>query len=482
MKFMNVFVRWGTICFFLSVFNTSCKVPHTLDSSTDIRVPASFTGTTDTSGIGDIPVHDFFTDSNLVAIIDTALKNNPDLLSAMQRVEIARAGFTQSKGALLPAVSAGASAGVEKYGDYTMNGVGNFDTNLSHNLKSDQRIPNPTPDFFIGFQSFWEIDLWGKLRNRRKAAYARYLASEKGQQLVVTTLVSEIARTYYQLLALDSKLGILQQNIRLQETGLEIVNIQKAAGRVTELAVEQFTAQLLSTRSKEAEIQQLITETENRLNFLAGRFPQPVFRSGSINDQQLPASVSAGIPSEMLLRRPDIRQAALELAATKADAEAARLSFLPSLTLTPRAGLNAFNAALLANPASLAAALYSGFYAPVFNRRALKAGLRTATARKQQAVYDYRKSVLLGYQEVVTSLKGIDNYEKVYKLKKEQANVLGEAVSTSNDLFLSGYASYLEVITAQKNVLEAELELVNARQIQFSMLINLYRSLGGGWK
>lgn len=466
----------------VALLMTGCKVSPALYEHSHPALPETFTGNTDTASIGNIPVRTFFNDPFLTGLIDSALKNNFDIRIAAERMEILKAGYHLRKGLLLPQVAGKADAGVARYGDYTMNGVGNFDTNLSPNISGDRTIPAPTPEYFIGFQSNWEIDLWGKLRNQKKAAYARYLSSGKGWQLIATSLVAEIAQLYYELLALDSKLAILRENISLQQKGVEIIEIQKSAGNVTQLAVEQFSAQLLNTKSEEAILMQQIVNTENRMNFLLGRLPQPVPRGNAIDRQEFPEEIKAGIPASMLLRRPDIRQAELELAAAHADVEAARLAFMPSVTLTPYVGLNAFKAGLLANPGSLAYGIVSGLTVPVLNRRALKANHKISRARKEQAVLAYGKTVFGAYGEVVTGLKAIENYQKVYELKKEEAKVLKSAVSTSNDLFLAGYASYLEVITAQKNVLAAELGLINAREAQFKMLITLYRSLGGGWK
>lgn len=482
MKLDNYYFFFFLTGIFLVSLN-SCKVNDVQDYSPSIKVPAAFTVSDDSAqSIGMYPREQFFTDSLLKNLIDTALKNNPDLQVALQRMELIRSSVLLRKGLMLPTVNGVGSAGVRKFGDYTIDGVGNFDTNLSDNLRDNQHIPNPTPDYFAGFQSSWEVDLWGKLKNRKKAAYTRFLASEKGKHLVETALVAEVASLYYELVALDNKLRILQKNIALQETALEIIRIQKTAGRVTELAVEQFTAQLLGTKSKEAEIQQEIIEAENLMNTLLGRFPQPVPRGKGILDQQLPVDRNVGIPSAMLLKRPDIQQAELELEATKADIEAARAAFLPSLTINAHLGVQAFRAAVLADPGSIAYGILGGLSAPLVNRKYLKADLARSVSQNKIAYYNYKKSILTGFSEVTGSLKALENYDKVYLLKEQQADVLHEAVTTSNDLFLAGFASYLEVITAQKAVLEAELGLINARTRQFVTVIELYRALGGGWQ
>ncbi len=477
--FYRISFGWGLL---VLLTLGSCRVTAPLQMPVAQKTPEYFASRTDSASVADMPWQEFFADKNLVQLIDTALRNNPDLQIALQRVEAARAGIMTTRAALLPSVSAVAAAGVDKYGDYTMNGVGNYDTNLSEHIRGDRRIPNPTPDYFLGLRSSWEIDLWGRLRNRRKAAVNRFLASEKGRQLVVTSLVAQVAELYYQLLALDNEMDIIRKNIRLQEKALETITIQKQGGRATQLAVQQFEAQLLHTRSLEAEKRQAIIRTENGLNLLLGRYPQPISRGNPILEQTLPAEVQTGLPVAMLRRRPDIRQAELELAAVRADVDAARAAFLPSFTITPYVGLNAFRAALLLNPASVAYGVLGGIGAPILNRRQIRSQYNREAAANLGLYYEYQKLILSGYQEVVTDLRGIENLEEAYRLRQQSTNVLLDAVSTANDLYVSGYASYLEVITAQRSVLEAELELTNTRKEQFLSLIDLYRALGGGWK
>ena len=466
----------------LSLLISSCRTVSIPPTAPTIKVPTTFASTTDSSSVGDLNWKAFFDDDNLVGLIDSALAHNPDLQLAVQRINVARANYDYTKGALRPSVNAVASAGVDRFGKYTMNGVGNFDTNFSDNISGAQQIPNPTPDYFLGVRSTWEVDLWGKLRNQRKAAYIRFLASDKGRHLVMTALVAEVARLYYTLLALDSEQDIIQENIQLQQKAVELVQVQKDAGRVTELAVQQFTAQLLNTQGLEVQIRQQIVAVENQLNLLLGRYPQPIARGRLIQEQTLPPQIKAGISAQMLRRRPDIRQAELEMEAAHIDVAIARAQFLPSLTLSPYVGLNSFRAAYLFNPVSLAAGILGGLSAPVFNRRFLKSNLIVSEAQGKAAFYGYQKVVLTGFSEVMTSLRGLDNYRQVAELQAKEASVLKQSVTISNELFRGGYAAYLEVITAQRSVLEAQLALINTKQAQFHSLIDLYRALGGGWQ
>ncbi|GAB3641985.1 TolC family protein [Spirosoma arcticum] len=445
-------------------------------------VPVSFAGNADSVGIAARNWRTFFGDESLVTLIDTALSGNLDLRIATQRIEQARATFDYSRGFLAPQVNLAASAGVDRYGRNTLNGVGNFDTNLSDNVRGNLLIPNPTPDFFVGARSTWEIDIWGKLRNRRKAAYLRLLGSEKGRHAVITGLVAEIARQYYSLLALDGEQEIIQKNITYQQNALDLVRIQKQAGRVTELAVQQFAAQLLNTRSRQGQVRQQIIEAENELNRLLGRYPQSIARGRSLQTRDLPGQVLTGLPARMLIRRPDIQQAELDLQAANIDVDVTRAEFLPSLNLTGYVGMNSFRLGTLVNPASVAAGLLGGLSAPVFNRRFIRANYQGSIAQSREVFYRYRQTIVNGFSEVTTNLRGVENYRQVAELQTEEVQTLTNAVNISNDLFRSGYATYLEVITAQRSVLEAELALINTKQAQFLSLTDLYRALGGGWE
>ncbi|GAB3939631.1 TolC family protein [Spirosoma harenae] len=478
-----LFRRLWVFFFFISVWILGgCQLPKPLLQPSASPIPVTFADQSDSIGIASQNWRDFFADQNLIQLIDTALAGNLDLRIATQRIESARAAFAYTRGYLAPQVNAVASAGVDRYGNYTMNGVGNFDTNLSENIRGNNRIPNPTPDYFVGARSTWEVDIWGKLRNRKQAAYVRLLASEKGRHVVITALVAEVARYYYTLLALDGEMEIIQKNIDLQQNALGLVRIQKEAGRVTELAVQQFTAQLLNTRSRQGRVRQQIIEAENQLNRLLGRYPQPIGRGKSLQERDLPGQVLTGLPAQMLTRRPDIRQAELELQAAHIDVDVARAEFLPSLNLNAYVGLNAFRTAVLFNPASIAAGLLGGLSAPIINRRFLKGNYQQSVAQTRESLYRYRQTILTSFSEVTTNLRGVENYRTVANLQSQEVNVLQKAVTTSNDLFSSGYASYLEVITAQRSVLEAELAMINTRQQQFLAFTDLYRALGGGWQ
>lgn len=461
----------------------SCRTPQPATQPQDLKVPASFSS--DRSPDPGLTANRtlVFTDTLLVNLIDIAVRQNQDVSMALQRIEAARSAFRIRKGALIPSVEAAANASAQRYGDYTMEGVGNYDTNLSGNITDDQKVPLPmVPNYFLGLRSSWEIDLWGKLRNQKRAAYLRLLGTQQAMNLVITTLVAEVSFRYYELLALDRQQDILKRNIALQDSAVRIAEVQQEVGRTTALGVQQFQAQLLRTRSLLVQTEQDLAKTENELNLLLGRFPQPVDRSADWSVLQIPLHLSVPMPGYILSRRPDVLQAEAALKAAKADVAAAKAAFLPSLIVSPFVGYNAFNSSLLFRPGSLSYGIIGGLTGPLLNRSAVKGSYKRAEAEKMEAWHAYNKAVINAFQEVQTTISNMDRLRQVYEFNRQETEVLTQAVATSNELFKAGYASYLEVIAAQRNALEAEINQVETRKKLFQSQITLYRASGGGWQ
>lgn len=458
-----------------------CKAPAPDTATTSAPVPQSFgaTATQDTTSTATVKWNEFFKDQNLVDLIDVALKNNQELNMTLQEIEIAKNDVRVRKGLLLPSVGVRAGAGVEKVGRYTSQGAGDATTEIKPGVET----PDPLGDFTIAAYANWEVDIWKKLRNSKKAAVNRYLATVEGKNFVVTNLIAEIADSYYELLALDSQLDIVKQTITLQSNALEIVKIQKQAARATELGVKKFEAEVLTSKSMEFDILQQIKETENKINFLLGRYPQEIKRTNTKFLTLLPASVSAGIPSQLLMNRPDVKQAELELVAAKLDVKVARAEFYPSLDISAAFGVQAFKPSyLFTMPESLLYSLAGDLAAPLINRNAIKAEFASANARQLQALYNYDKTILNAYLEVSTQLSKIDNLQKGYDLKSQQVDALNKSIDVSNDLFKSARVDYFEVLMTQRDALEANLELIDTKKEQLNAAVHVYRDLGGGWK
>ncbi|MDX5421742.1 MAG: efflux transporter outer membrane subunit [Hymenobacteraceae bacterium] len=462
---------------FLALSFTACVTPAAIQKTENRAVPASYNSSQDTTNTGTIQWRSYFSDPNLAALIDTALQHNQELNITLQEIEISRNEVRARKGEYLPSVGLRAGAGVDKVARYT--NIGAMEANT--NIEGERAMPDPLPEFLVGAYANWEVDVWHKLRNAKKAAVYRYLSSVEGRNFMVTNLISEIADAYYELLALDNQLAIVQQNIKLQGNALKIVKVQKEATRLTELAVRRFEAHLLHTQSMQYDLQQKITETENRINFLVGRFPQPIHREMSGFEQLVPETIQAGIPAQLLTNRPDIKQAELELAAAKLDLKVAKAMFYPSVGITAGIGYQAFNPSFLLNPESLLYTLAGDLAAPLVNRNAIKASYYSANAKQLQAVFNYERTILNAYIEVANQLSKIDNLEKSYDLKAREVEALTQSVGISKDLFASARADYMEVLLTQREALESRFELIETKKEQMSALVQVYRALGGGW-
>jgi len=458
---------------------TACKLPEVAQRAENKNVPVSFNGSQDTVSTAGIQWRNFFTDPNLINLIDTALKNNQELNITLQDIEIAKNEIKARKGELLPSVTYGAGAGFDKVGRYTSSGAGDASTEIT----PGKGVPEVLPDYHFGLQANWEADIWHKLRNSKKAAISHYLSTVEGKNFVITNLIAEVANSYYELLAADNQLETVKKNIELQRNALELMKIQKQASRVNELAVRKFEAEVLSSKSLEFDIQQNITETENKINFLLGRYPQPIARDKSNFTDLVPPTVQTGLPSQLLANRPDIKQAEYELAAAKLDVKVAKAQFYPSLGISAAIGYQAFNPSyLLRTPESLIYSLAGDLAGPLINKNAIKAEYLTANAKQLQAVFDYEKTILNGYIEVANQLSKISNLQKSYDLKSKQVAALTQSIDISNDLFKSARADYFEVLMTQRDALQSKLELIETKKQQLNAVVDIYHALGGGWR
>lgn len=457
---------------------SNCVTPRATLREADLLVPDRYLASTDTASIARLNWQQFFDDPHLVALIDSALHQNQELNIMLQEIEIARNEVRARKGEYLPFVHAGAAAGVERDGKYTRFGA--LDENVE--VEPGTPIPQPLTDYRVGLTATWELDVWNRLRNAKKAAAARYLSTAEGKNFLVTNLIGEIANAYYELMALDNALAIVRQNITLQTNAFQIVQRQKEAAKVTQLAVNRFEAQLLNTQNLQYDILQRIRETENRLHLLTGRVAPRIARSSERFSDIRMDSLAAGIPSQLLLNRPDIRQAEWQLMAARLDVKSARASFYPSFSITAATGFQSFDASFLLKPQSVLYHLAGDMMAPLVNRNAIRAAYNTANARQQQRLYEYERTILNGYLEVVNQLAGVTNFAGSYRTKAREVDILTQSIDISNNLFTSARADYLEVLLTQQEALDSRMELIDIKLQQLNAKVNLYRALGGGWR
>lgn len=457
----------------------ACKTPQITEQSANVRLPQNYGKAGDSLSSGTLAYNAFFKDPYLVKLIDTALAQNQELNIMLKEIEISQNEVMARKGEYMPFVSYRGGMGLDKVARYTNIGASEATTDI----KPGRETPEPLPDFLGGLYANWEVDIWHKLRNARQAAFTRYLSSVEGRNFMVTNLVAEIANSYYELLALDNQLQIVRQNIDIQNNALQIVKIQKEGSRATELAVRKFEAEVYRTKSLEYDVKQEIIAVENRINYLVGRYPQAIERSSNSFDDLLPTKLSLGNPQQLLENRTDVKAAELRMAAAKIDIAVAKANFYPSLGLSASLGLQSFNPIYLAKlPESMLASLVGDLVGPLVNKNAITAQYYNANASQIQAIYDYERTVLNAYIEVLTQTAGIDNLAGSYELKANAVKALSESIQISNDLYLSARADYMEVLLTQRDALESKFELVETKKQQLSATVNLYHALGGGWK
>lgn len=327
------------------MLTSGCKIKEATTAESRIVLPEEYQGVDKdtTLSIAQINWENYFQDPRLKTLIGSSLANNQDNLMTLERIKASRAIMKAAKAGLLPAVSGMAGASQRKFGEYTMDGVGNFDSNLSSTVPEDKRIPDPYKDFIIGANFEWELDVWGKLTNRKRAAVSRFMASEEMAKAVRTWLVSEVASNYYELLAIDAEINVLHENIRLQEIGLRLISELKEGGRANQLAVDQFEALVLNSKAQlEAKIREQ-RSTEYGLSRLVGNLEIPTNRIELDSAVERPRIREIGIPAQMLQYRPDVKEAEYQLQASRFDVNAAKAAFYPSINLFGMAGFNAFD-------------------------------------------------------------------------------------------------------------------------------------------
>jgi HAE1 family hydrophobic/amphiphilic exporter-1 len=471
-----------TLIFAVALSNavTGCKIAVT-PLSKNVSLPSRFDSTTAVMEDTLKPWTIFFADTCLKKLIGEALENNFDRLLALQRIHLAQASLQSSKSTLVPEVGAQLGGTVDKFGDYTMNQIGNDDTNRSETLPDSKHLPTPYTEFLAGLKFAWEINLWGRFSAGRQAYKERLIASRYGHHLVDSRIVSEVALVYFQLLGLDREKEVIEDGIRLRELALELAKVQKEGGRINQVAVDQFEIQVLNARGQLVKVNQQILQAEARCNQLAGRYPRSIQRL-SLRDYPDTIAFASTSPLLLLTARPDIKQAEHELLAHEWDLKVARAAFYPSIDLSGVVGVAAFDLSKFALlPASTMYHAAAGLSAPILQRRRIKASFSTMQARRQMALINYRKAVLNAYYEVYIVTRNQEALQDQVRLKRQETVAQRRAVLNAGDLFTGGYATYLEVLTLQRQLLESELQLSNLQAKFLANKTNMYRSLGGGW-
>jgi NodT family efflux transporter outer membrane factor (OMF) lipoprotein len=468
----------SSLFFALLLLAVACKSPEQVQQNLQVPAPAfrndtaANVDTTTSTSIAQLPWKQFLANTELATLIDTALRKNTDLQIAVKNIEASDLLLKKAKWGLVPQVG--------------------LVVNSSNSIPSRNSLTGLTASQFLGTSDLnnymatlgvsWEADIWGKIKNQKREAFAQYLQTQEARKAVQTTLVAAIATGYYNLLMLDEQLAIARRNLALGDSTLLIMKQQYAVGQLTTLAIEQAAAQRLIAAGLIPQLDERINQQENALSVLIGIPPQAITRQRSLQSLNLPPIIRTGLPDEMISFRPDVKSRELELQIANAHIGLARANMYPSLVISAQGGINSLKTSNWFNiPASLFGMVAGSLAQPILQKRTLRTEYEVAIIKREQAVLAFRGVVLTAYQEVADVLTSIEQLEKRQGFAAERVDKLMKATGDAGKLFSSGMANYLEVITAQSNALSGELELASIRHRQITAVIDLYRALGGGW-
>lgn len=433
----------------------------------DVATPAAWrTAQAETNSLADNAWANFYRDPVLVQLIQTALTNNHDIRIAAARIEEALAGYRVSRAALFPALNAS--------GEYSKARAGNV-----------RPLPGAEAEEYdlFGLLSY-EVDIWGRVRRSKEAARAQLLASEEGRKTVQVGLVAGVASTYFNLRALDRQLEIARDTLASRSNAMELASAKfdDGEGIVSELDVAQASTQVASAQSAIANLERQIALAENSLSVLLGSNPREIPRGDTLDAQWRPDSVPAGLPSDLLLRRPDIRAAEQQLIAENANIGVARAAYFPKLSITGALGLQSRDFDdLFDSGISKAWQFNPSLVAPIFNGGKIRAGVKAAKARRDAALANYEKTIVIAFREVDDALVSIARLKE--QLVADEAVVTAEQrrLEISSLRYEGGVSSYSDVLDAQRFLFSAELTAVQTRNAVLAATVQLYKALGGGW-
>ncbi|MCM4150481.1 TolC family protein [Arenibacter sp. N53] len=420
----------------------------------------------DSTSLASISWKELFSDPQLLQIIEEGLQNNLDIRIALQQVTMAEAYMKQGRNGYLPSLDLKASMTHQE---------------LSKNSQFGSVFSGSLEQFELSGGLSWEADIWGKIRSNQRATNATYLQSNAAHQAVKTQLIAKIASNYYLLMALDDQHRVAEETIENRKRSLETINALKEAGTVTQVAVDQTAAQLYNTQALLIDIEKNIFRTENVLSILLGK-PVISIARGSLEQQKLTKNLDLGLPALLLANRPDVLAAEYDLTNAFELSNVAKSNFYPSLTLTGTGGFQSLEFQEWFSSGSLFATLVSGITQPIFNKRRIKTQYEVAKAQQEESLLNFKKTLLAAGQEVSNALYEYEAETKKYEFRQNEVESLRTAELNSEILLNNGFGTYLDLLTARQNALNAELNVIDNKLQQLQSVVELYRSLGGGWQ
>ena len=468
---MKVTIHKIILIFFVSFLVVSCHTRQNYQRANDVVDEKLFRTDAlpkDSLSMANLSWKEIFTDAVLQKHIAKALENNLDIRIALQNIASAEAYLKQSKAAYQPTISVGP--------DYSFN-TSSLNTQFGQ-IVGERRYIN---QFDITANLGWELDLWGKLKGQEKAQYAAYLSSVAAHQNVKSNLVASIATAYYQLLAFDEQKKIFSNTIEIRKKNLETTKALKEAGIVSEVAVQQSEALVYNAEASLVTLDVQIQMLENTISLLMGEPSHEIERT-SLSTQNFALNTDLGYPSALLANRPDVKQAEFNLINAFELINAAKAQFYPSLRITGSTGVQSVDIDKLFSGNSVFANVLVGLAQPILNKRQIRTNYEVSLANQEKAYLNFRKTILNAGNEVSDALKMYNAQDQFIAFKKKELSAYDKSVEFSQELVNYGMANYLEVLNANVNKLNAEINIANAQYSKLQAGVELYRALGGGWR
>ncbi|MBZ9650689.1 efflux transporter outer membrane subunit [Psychroflexus montanilacus] len=419
----------------------------------------------DSLSVSKVSWRQMFTDTVLQHHIEEALENNQDIRIALQQINAANAFFKQGKAGYYPSVDINGSVTRQELSPNSQ--FGSFFSSLEQ--------------YELNASLAWEADIWGKIRSNKRAAQARFMQSEAAHKAVKTDLISRIATGYYQILALDEQVKIAEETLESRKKSLETSNALKEAGNLTSVAVSQTEAQVYAAEALLLDLKNDVKLLENTLSILKGESPQS-FKRGELSAQVIDQELTTGVASDLLENRPDVIAAEYDLINAFELTNAAKSRFYPSITISATGGFQSLEASDFISTNSLFLTLIGGLTQPIFNRREIRTEYEVAQSEKEQALLNFERTLLTASREVSDAMLNYQNATERKEVKAKEYQAYQKALDDSQELLNNGLATYLEVLNAQENALNTELEVTQIQFDKLSAVVELYRSLGGGWQ
>ena len=450
------------VSFLVTLVLSSCKIGKEY-TRPDLNLPEKieeFVDSADTASVADLPWEHLYADDTLRALIQKALDQNKDLKIAAARVKEMIAAKRISFANMLPGMGADIYAKKER-----------------SNYGGDH--PNPDPEFGAKLALSWELDLWGNLRWANEATIASYMQTVEGQRALRLTIISEVATNYYDLCALDQELAIVQKTLEARREGVRLAKLRYNGGLTSETAYNQAMVELARTETLIPSLERKIKMKESDLSLLLGEYTGDIPRGYTLSDQELPEMLPIGLPSSLLERRPDMRQAELRLRAANAEVGVAKTNLFPKIRLTASYGFESDELGnLLKSPIGF---ISGGLLQPIFAMGKNKARVKAAKARYEQEVYAYEKSVLTAFKEVNNAIVSVRKVKEIRESRVKLESSASKYLELAELQYINGVISYMDVLDAQRGLLDAQISLNSAIRDELVTVVYLYKVLGGGF-